>query len=170
LEREVIKTFLAGIADKLGLGDALWQIAASDTVIFALAALVFVCVVIAYFPVVSKLPAVAPYAATAAVLVYVFLAAQAFLVGYRFADSRAEAKSLRVDVAIRDDLIKRQRAGLDLALEVAETASNQRDEAAQRAKTAQDELDEYAKRLPASPNDDCRITPDDLAFGVRKDR
>ncbi|MDI2072446.1 hypothetical protein ABIF68_006149 [Bradyrhizobium japonicum] len=163
----MIRQFFVSLNDKLGLGDLLWQIAASDVVILTLAALVFVCMIVGHFPIISKLPAVAPYASVAAVLVYVFLSAQAFLVGYRFADGRAEAKALREAVAVRDDLLARQRSSLNLALDAAETAVKQRDEAAQRAQDAQDEIDDYEERLKARPNAACLLTPDDFTGGVQ---
>jgi hypothetical protein len=164
----MIAKFFADLNDKLGLGDLFWQFATSYTVIVALAALVVVCTVIAHFPFVSKLfPAVIPYQIAAGVLVYVFLSMQAFCVGFRIADGRAEIKRLKDAVVVAGTVIKSQTKSLNNMLEANEIMQGQRDEAALRAKTAQDKIDEYAKGLPSTQGDDCRITPDDLAFGVQ---
>ena len=166
----MIRQFFVSLNDKLGLGDLLWQIAASDVVILTLAALVFVCMIVGHFPIISKISFIAPYASAAAALVYVFLSAQAFLVGYRFADGRAEAKVLREAISVRDGVIAGQRKSLDMVFDAAETAVKQRDEAAQRAQEAQDQIDEYEKRLKGRPNAACLLTPDDFAGGVQDHR
>ncbi|UEM09230.1 hypothetical protein J4G43_031370 [Bradyrhizobium barranii subsp. barranii] len=166
----MIRQFFVSLNDKLGLGDLLWQIAASDVVIITLAALVFVCMIVGHFPIISKLSFIAPYASVAAALVYVFLSAQAFLVGYRFADGRVEAKVLREAISVRDGVITGQRESLDMVFDAAETAVKQRDEAAQRAQEAQDQIDEYEKRLKGRPNAACLLTPDDFADGVQDHR
>jgi hypothetical protein len=169
LERKVIRDFLTGVADKLALGDAFWPLATSDVVVFTLAGLILACVVVAHFPVISKLPMIAPYAATATVFVYVFLAAQAFLVGYRFADERAQVAKLRSDVALANRIIESKNKSLNIALDAVETMQTQRDEAAQRAKEAQDEVDDYAERLKTRPNAACLLTPDDFPRSVSND-
>jgi hypothetical protein len=163
----MIAKFFADLNDKLGLGDLFWQVATSYTVILALAALVVVCTVVAHFPIISKLKVFEPYTTAAAILVYVFLSMQAFCVGFRIADGRAEIKRLKDAVVVAGTVIRSQTKSLNNMIEANEIMQGQRDEAAQRAKTAQDKIDEYAKGLPPAQGDDCRITPDDLAFGVQ---
>ncbi|WP_245476817.1 hypothetical protein [Bradyrhizobium sp. Leo170] len=76
---------------------------------------------------------------------------------------------LRDQIAAKDGVIANKNFDLHLALEAAETASKQRDEAAQRVKEAQDEIDDYANRLKARPNVACLLTPDDFVSRVRDD-
>jgi hypothetical protein len=170
LERkEVIEIFFAGLADKLGLGDLLWQIATSNGMLLLIAGLIVIAMLVGHFPVLSKLSALQRYVIPAKLAVYVFLFLVAFLLGFRMADRRAEAKALRAEIAQKDDVIASKSFDLNLALEVAETAQKQRDEAAQRAKDAQDETNEYAQRLKARPNAACLLTPDDFPGGVPND-
>jgi hypothetical protein len=73
---------------------------------------------------------------------------------------------MRAEIAQKDDVIASKNFDLNLALEAAETAQKQRDEAAQRAKDAQDEINDYAQRLKARPNAACLLTPDDFTGSV----
>ncbi|BAR59162.1 hypothetical protein NK6_6007 [Bradyrhizobium diazoefficiens] len=108
-----------------------------------------------------------PYAKTAKLVFIIALTALVFLLGFRTADNRAESKILRDQIAARDDVIARQKSSLNTALDAAETASKQRDEAAQRALEAQDEIDDYERRLKARPNAACLLTPDDFPDRVQ---
>jgi hypothetical protein len=170
MEREaMIAKFFADLNDKLGLGDLFWQVATSHYVIIALAALVVVCWVIGHLPFVSKLPTFAPYAILAQNLCIVFLALQAFCVGFRVADGRAEIKRLKDTVAVAATVIKSQTASLNTMLDANEKMQTQRDEAAHRAMTAQEKIDDYEQRIARDPNGACRLTADDLARGVQDD-
>ncbi|WP_316201608.1 MULTISPECIES: hypothetical protein [unclassified Bradyrhizobium] len=158
--------FAQAMADKLGFGDLLWQIATSDGVVLLVAGLIVIALLVGHFPVLSKLSALQQYVIPAKLAVYLLLALFAFLIGFRTADRRAEAKALRAEIAQKDDLIASKSFDLQLALEAAEAAQKQRDAAARRAKDAQDETDDYAKRLKAHPNAACLLTPDDFPGSV----
>ncbi|WP_316205981.1 hypothetical protein [Bradyrhizobium sp. SZCCHNR3058] len=162
----MIQTFFTGLADKLGIGDLLWQIATSDGMLLLIAGLIVIAMLVGHFPVLSKLSALQQYVIPAKLAVYLFLALFAFLIGFRTADRRAEAKALRAELAQKDGVIALKDFDLHLALEAAETAQKQRSEAAQRAKDAQDETNEYAQRLKARPSAACLLTPDDFPGGV----
>ncbi|WLA63902.1 hypothetical protein [Bradyrhizobium diazoefficiens] len=150
------------------ISDFLWAAAASEIALSALGLLIVVAAGVGYLPIVSTL--LGGYAKTAKLVLIVALAALVFLLGFRTADNRAEAKILRDQTSARDDVIASKNRDLRLALDAAETASKQRDEAAQRAKDAQDEIDEYAERLKARPNAACLLTPDDFADRVQDRR
>ncbi|WP_445215884.1 hypothetical protein ACKWRH_26305 [Bradyrhizobium sp. Pa8] len=147
------------------ISDFLWAAATSEIALSALGLLIVVAAVVGYLPIVSTL--LGGYAKTAKLVFIVALATLVFLLGFRTADNRTDAKILRDQIAARDDVIARQKSSLDLALDAAETASKQRDEAAQRALEAQDEIDDYEKRLKARPNAACLLTPDDFTDRVQ---
>ncbi|WP_315741069.1 hypothetical protein [Bradyrhizobium sp. SZCCHNR1093] len=157
------------MADKLGFGDLLWQIATSDAVLLLVAGLIVIAMLVGHFPVLSKLSVLQQYVIPAKLAVYAFVFLFAFLLGFRTADDRAEAKVLRADVARKDEVIAAKDFDLRLALEAAEAAQKQRDEAALRAKEAQDEIDDYAKRLKARPNASCVLAPSDFPGSLPDD-
>ncbi|WP_316227757.1 hypothetical protein [Bradyrhizobium sp. SZCCHNR3015] len=162
----MIAKYAHALANKLGFGDLLWQIATSDGALLLFAGLIVITMLVGHFPVLSKLSALQQYVVPAKFAVYVFVFLFAFLLGFRTADRRVEAKALRNEIAQKDDVIAAKDFDLNLALEAAEAAQKQRDEAAQRAKDAQDEIDDYAQRLKARPNASCLLTPDDFPGGL----
>lgn len=147
------------------ISDFLWAAATSEIALSALGLLIFVAGLVGYLPIVSTL--LGGYAKSAKLVFIVALTALVFLLGFRTADNRAESKILRDQIAARDDVIARQKSSLNIALDAAETASKQRDEAAQRALEAQDEIDDYERRLKARPNAACLLTPDDFPDRVQ---
>ncbi|WP_316202960.1 MULTISPECIES: hypothetical protein [unclassified Bradyrhizobium] len=154
--------FAQAMADKLGFGDLLWQIATSDAVLLLVAGLIVIAVLFGHFPVLSKLSALQQYVIPAKLAVYAFVFLFAFLLGFRTADDRAEAKAMRAEIAQKNEVIAAKDFDLRLAVEAAEAAQKQRDEAALRAKEAQDEIDDYAEHLKARPSASCVLTPDDF--------
>ncbi|MCP1790909.1 hypothetical protein ACVI1J_006493 [Bradyrhizobium diazoefficiens] len=161
----MIKKFFTDAFESTAISDFLWAAATSEIALSALSVLIVVAAIVGYLPIVSTL--LGGYAKTAKLVFILALTALVFLLGFRTADHRAEAKILRDQIAARDDVIARQKSSLDMALDAAETASKQRDEAAQRALEAQDEIDDYEKRLKARPNAACLLTPDDFPVGVQ---
>ncbi|BAM87700.1 conserved hypothetical protein [Bradyrhizobium oligotrophicum S58] len=157
------------MADKLGFGDLLWQIATSDGVLLLVAGLIVIAALVGHFPVLSKLSALQQYVIPAKLAVYAVIFLFAFLLGFRTADDRAEAKALRADVARKAEVIAAKDFDLRLAIEATEVAQKQRDEAALRAKEAQDEIDDYAQRLQARPNASCLLAPSDFPGGLPDD-
>jgi ABC-type transport system involved in cytochrome bd biosynthesis fused ATPase/permease subunit len=130
------------------------------------AGLIVIALLVGHFPVLSKLTALQQSVIPAKLAVYVFVFLLAFLLGFRTADRRAEAKALRAEIAQKNEVIAAKDLDLHLALEAAEAAQKQRDEAALRAKTVQDEMDDYAQRLKARPNASCVLIPDDFPGSV----
>ncbi|MEY9128355.1 hypothetical protein [Bradyrhizobium yuanmingense] len=164
----MIKQWFMDAFASTAISDFLWAAATSEIALSALGLLIVVAALVGYLPIVSTL--LGGYAKTAKLVFIVALAALVFLLGFRTADNRAEAKILRDQISARDDVIASKNRDLRLALDTAETASKQRDEAARRAKDAQDEIDEYAERLRARPNAACLLTPDDFADRVQDRR
>lgn len=164
----MIKQWFMDAFASTAISDFLWAAATSEIALSALGLLIVVAAVAGYLPIVSTL--LGGYAKTAKLVFIVALAALVFLLGFRTADNRAEANILRDQISARDDVIASKNRDLRLALDTAETASKQRDEAARRAKDAQDEIDEYAERLRARPNAACLLTPDDFADRVQDRR
>lgn len=163
----MIKAFFTNIFESTAISDFLWAAATSEIALSALGLLIVVAAVVGYLPIVSTM--LGGYAKIAKLIFIIALAVLVFLLGFRAADRRAEAAELRAKIAAKDDVIAAKNFDLHLALEAAETAGKQRDEAAQRAKEAQDEIDDYAERLKARPNAACLLTPDDFARRVRND-
>ncbi|CCD94697.1 conserved hypothetical protein [Bradyrhizobium sp. ORS 375] len=163
----MIRQFFMDAFASTAISDFLWAAATSEIALSALGVLIAVAGVVGYLPIVSAL--LGGYAKAAKLVFIVGLAALVFLLGFRTADNRAEAKTLRDQIAARDSVIANKDFDLRLAVEAAETASKQRDEAALRAKEAQDEIDDYEQRLKARPNGACLLTPDDFAGGVSND-
>ncbi|MGX9427967.1 hypothetical protein [Bradyrhizobium sp. LeoA1S1] len=163
----MIKKFFMDLFESTAISDFLWAAATSEIALSALGVLIVVAAVVGYLPIVSTL--LGGYAKAAKLVFIVALAALVFLLGFRAADRRAEAAELQQRIAAKDEVIANKNFDLHLALEAAETASKQRDEAAQRAKEAQDEIDDYAQRLKARPNAGCLLTDDDFTDRVRHD-
>ncbi len=164
----MIKQWFMDAFASTAISDFLWAAATSEIALSALGLLIVVAAIGGYVPIVSTL--LGGYARTAKLVFIIGLTALVFLLGVRTADNRADAKILRDQVAARDGVIASKNFDLHLALEAAETASKQRDEAAQRAKVAQDEIDDYEQRLKARPNAACLLTPDDFADRVQNGR
>lgn len=160
----MIKQWFMDAFASTAISDFLWAAATSEIALSALGLLIFVAGLVGYLPIVSTL--LGGYAKTAKLVFIIALTALVFLLGFRTADNRAESKILRDQIAARDDVIARQKSSLNTALDAAETASKQRDEAAQRALEAQDEIDDYERRLKDRPNAACLLTPDDFDRGV----
>ncbi|WP_028165504.1 hypothetical protein [Bradyrhizobium elkanii] len=163
----MIKQFFMDSFESTAISDFLWAAATSEIALSALSLLIAVAAVVGYLPIVSTL--LGGYAKAAKLVFIVALAALVFLLGFRAADRRAEAAELRQKIAAKDGVIANKNFDLHLALEAAETASKQREEAAQRAKEAQDEIDDYKQRLKARPNAGCLLTPDDFPDRVSND-
>jgi hypothetical protein len=164
----MIKKFFMDAFESTAISDFLWAAATSEIALSALGLLIVVAAIVGYLPIVSTL--LGGYAKTAKLVFILALTALVFLLGFRTADNRAEAKILRDQIAARDGVIASKNFDLHLALEAAETASKQRDQAAQRAKEAQDEIDDYEQRLKARPNAACLLTPDDFPHRVQDGR
>lgn len=164
----MIKQWFMDAFASTAISDFLWAAATSEIALSALGLLIVVAAIVGYLPIVSTL--LGGYAKTAKLVFILALTALVFLLGFRTADNRAEAKILRDQIAARDGVIANKNFDLHLALEAAETASKQRDEAAQRAKEAQDEIDDYEQRLKARPNAACLLTPDDFTDRVQNGR
>lgn len=163
----MIKQWFMDAFASTAISDFLWAAATSEIALSALGLLIVAAGLVGYLPIVSTL--LGGYAKTAKLVSTIALTAIVFLLGFRTADNRAESKILRDQIAARDDVIARQKSSLNIALDAAETASKQRDEAAQRALEAQDETDDYERRLKARPNAACLLTPDDFLSGVQDD-
>lgn len=164
----MIKQWFMDAFASTAISDFLWAAATSEIALSAMGLLIVVAAIVGYLPIVSTL--LGGYAKTAKLVFILALTALVFLLGFRTADNRAEAKILRDQIAARDGVIASKNFDLHLVLEAAETASKQRDEAAQRAKEAQDEIDDYEQRLKARPNAACLLTPDDFADRVQNGR
>ncbi|MHC2251472.1 outer membrane murein-binding lipoprotein Lpp [Bradyrhizobium embrapense] len=139
------------------LGDLFWSLATSNILLGADLLLLLAAAVVGYFPLVGYIPAVAPYVKAARLVVALVALLMAFLIGFRAADEREEAKSLRSTIAAqRADLENSRKARADEAARADAIAEGAR---------AQYEADiEYIGRLEA--DDRCKFDP----FGRVRDR
>ncbi|MGJ4951878.1 hypothetical protein [Bradyrhizobium sp. HKCCYLS20291] len=163
----MIRQFFMDTFASTAISDFLWVAATSEIALSGLGLLIAVAGVVGYLPIVSTL--LGGYGKVAKLVFILALAALLFLLGFRTADNRAEAKVLRADVARKDEVIAAKDFDLRLALEAAEAAQKQRDQAALRAREAQDEIDDYAQRVKARPNASCVLAPSDFPGGLPDD-
>ncbi|MGY3535427.1 hypothetical protein [Bradyrhizobium sp. USDA 4452] len=131
-------------------GDLFWSVATSNLLLGADLLLLLAAAVVGYFPLAGYIPGVAPYVKAARLVVVLVALLMAFLVGFRAADEREEAKSLRATLAARDlDLENSRKARADEAARADAIAEGAR---------AQYEADvDYIGQLEA--DDRCKFDP-----------
>lgn len=79
--------------------DILWSIATSWLVLGAIGSIFSAALVVGYFPLIKWFPVIGQYVPVARLVVLLSAALLCFLVGFRVSDDRAEAKSLRAELA-----------------------------------------------------------------------
>ena len=139
------------------IGDWLWDIATSYTVLGIIAAIAVVAFVVAHIPALAErlFPAILPYT-KAALLVQVLSASMLmFLIGFRVADEHAETKQLKNDIAFKQLQIETAEA-------TAQDAERLKAEAEAKASEAKGKLDEFRRTFGDKPEADCAFTADDL--------
>lgn len=141
------------------MGDLFWDLATSMPVFGALAALALAAFVVAHVPFVRALPAVAPYAVAAGLVQVVAVALLCFLVGFRVSDERAEAKSLRTQLAAKQ-------VDIEAANDAAGKADAAHAELARQTEQDQQRIEDYEERLkrraPGKGDCGCVLVPDDF--------
>jgi hypothetical protein len=146
--------------------DWVWDIATSNFVLGIIAAILVAAFLVAHAPsLVLKLWPTAYLYSKAAALVQVLAAALlCFLIGFRASDERAEAKSLRTQIAA-------QQTDLRAANDAANRADAARAELAKKAKADEERIEDYEERLRRrTPNTACILVPDDFPVRVPNNR
>lgn len=135
-----------------------WDIATSTPALGFDGLILLVALVVGWFPLLKYLPGIGAYVPVVRLVAALIALLLCFLVGFRVADEREEAKNLRAT-------IEAQRADLD------NSRKSRADEAARAAAiegeaNAQHEQDaEYIRRLEA--NDACKFDPFRAPGGVQ---
>jgi hypothetical protein len=146
--------------------DFVWDIATSNLVLGIIAVVFVAAFLVAHAPtLILKLWPTAYLYSKAAALVQVAAAALlCFLIGFRVSDERAEAKSLRAQIAA-------QQVDLNAANDAARKADAARAELAEQAKADQERIEDYEERLRRrTPNTACLLVPDDFPERLPNDR
>ncbi|MBR0700188.1 hypothetical protein JQ599_09775 [Bradyrhizobium diazoefficiens] len=132
-----------------------WDLATSDVALAIVAAIMVAAFVVSRIPLVSMIPAVAPYVVFAGFVTYLALTSLALCVGYRLSDERAAMRQLKVDLAWRENELEQQKA-------TAEDKERLANEKAAEAEELKGKVDEYEQRLAAQPVGDCGLDDSDL--------
>ncbi|WP_152977588.1 hypothetical protein [Bradyrhizobium pachyrhizi] len=111
---------------------------------------------VGYFPFAQYIPAVAPYVKAARLVAVIVLLLMAFLIGFRVADEREEAKNLRATIAT-------QRADLENSRKARADEAARADAIAEGAQAQYAADVEYIGQLKA--DDRCKFDP----FGRLRD-
>ncbi|KRR21921.1 hypothetical protein CQ13_07750 [Bradyrhizobium retamae] len=138
------------------MGDFFWDVATSFPALGLNGLLLLVAGVVGWFPLLKYLPGIGSYVPAARLVAVMVALLICFLVGFRVADEREEAKNLRATLAAREaDLENSRKARADDAL---------RSAAIERGADARSKSDaEYISALEASSA--CPFDPGDARGG-----
>jgi hypothetical protein len=138
------------------MGDFFWDVATSFPALGLNGLLLLVAGVVGWFPLLKYLPGIGSYVPAARLVAVLVALLICFLVGFRVADEREEAKNLRATLAAREaDLENSRKARADDAL---------RSAAIERGADARSKSDaEYISTLEASSA--CPFDPGDTGGG-----
>ena len=139
--------------------DLFWDIATSNIALGIVGVLLAASLVVGYFPLLKWFPIIGQYVPVARLVVILSAALLCFLVGFRVSDDRAEAKSLRLQLAAKT-------IDLTAAQDAANQADAARAELAEQAKADQERIADYAEQLKKRPNVACTLGPDDFSDGL----
>lgn len=139
------------------MGDFFWDIATSYPVLGLVAAAFVAALVVGYFPLLKWFPVIGQYVAAARLVVLISAGLLCFLVGFRISDGRAEAKSLRQELAAKQ-------RDLDAAQQAADASDKAKAELAKQAQADQERIEQYEAALKARPDGGCALTDDDLRW------
>ncbi|MBN8987408.1 MAG: hypothetical protein J0H42_04130 [Rhizobiales bacterium] len=141
------------------MGDWFWDIATSVPVLGGIGLLLGAALIVGYFPLVKWVPGIGQYVQAGRLVAILAAGALFFLIGFRTSDERAEAKSLRAQLAARQ-------VDIDAANDVASKADAARAELARQNEQDQQRIEEYEERLkrrpPGNGNCGCTLVPDDF--------
>jgi len=143
------------------IGDAFWDIATGELVLAAVALLLAAAAIVGYFPLIGRFPGIGQYVKASRLVFVLSVALLSFLVGFRTSDERAEARSLRMQLAAKQ-------RDIDTANKIARDADAARAEIARQAEQDQERIEDYEERLrrraPVAGNSSCGCTlvPDDF--------
>lgn len=143
------------------MSDLLWDIATSYPVLGMIGLVFLAALIVGYFPLLKWVPAVGQYVPAARLVVLLSAALLCFLFGFRVSDGRAEAKSLRLQLAAKS-------IDLTAANAAAQQSDTARQELAAQAISDEVRIANYAAELKKRPNAACTLTDDDFPDRVRK--
>jgi hypothetical protein len=132
-----------------------WDVATSHPVLLLIAAVAVAALVVGHFPVIGRIPALAPYVVLSRFVSVLAAALLMFLIGFRVADNRAERAQMEFDLNWHRLQLEQQEA-------TAKDAERLKDEAQNEAREAKGKLDDYRARFGDRPDAVCAFTLDDL--------
>ena len=139
------------------MGDLFWDIATSYLALAIDGVVLIAALVVGYFPLLKYLPAIGPYVPAAKLVSFLMAGLMCFLIGFRVSDDRAEAKTLRSEIAART-------IDLNAAQDAARQADEARAQLAEQTKQDQERIADYEKALKARPDAACALNDDDLRW------
>jgi len=146
--------------------DFVWDVATSNLVLSIIAVIFVIAFLVAHAPtlILKVWPTAYLYSKAAALVQVAAAALLCFLIGFRVSDERAEAKSLRSQIAA-------QQTDLKAANDAAKQSDAAIAELAKKAKADEETIDDYSERLRRrTPNTACILVPDDFPVRVPNDR
>jgi hypothetical protein len=141
------------------MADLFWSVATSYLVLSSVALVLMAALIVGYFPMLKWFPVIGQYVPVARLAAFVAVAMLCFLVGFRIADEREEAKSLRLELEAKE-------VDLTAAEDAAKQADEARQQLAEQSKADQERIERYAEQIKKRPNGACTLTDDDFD-GVR---
>lgn len=132
-----------------------WTVATSTAALSIVAGVMVAAFVVAHFPFIKRIPALAPYVLLAGAVSYLALADLALCIGYRIADEHAETVRLQGDLARSNRQLAEQKA----TAEDAERIANER---AAEADELKGKVADYEARLAILPIGACALDDADV--------
>lgn len=132
-----------------------WTIATSTSALSIVAAIMVAAFVVARFPFIARIPALAPYVLLAGVIYHLALADLALCIGYSIADEHAETVRLQGDLARSNRQLAEQKA-------TAEDAERIANEKAAEADELKGKVTDYEARLATMPVGSCALDDADV--------
>jgi len=132
-----------------------WDVATSHPVLLLLGAVAVAAFVVGHFPVIGRIPMLAPYVVLARFVSVLVAALLMFLIGFRVADNRAERAQMQFDLNWQRLQLEQQEAS-------AKDAERLKDEARDEARKVKGEFDDYRTKFGDRPDAVCAFSPDDL--------
>lgn len=142
------------------LADIFWTVATSDVALLIDGLLLLAALIVGFAPLVRFIPVVGPYVPLARFVAFAVAAVLFFMAGFRISDERADARSLREQLAAKS-------RDLDAAQSAAAAAANATRELNEQAKADQERIAAYAEALKSRPQGGCILDYSDFDGGVR---
>lgn len=142
------------------MGDLFWDAVTSYPVLCLIGLMLIASLFVGYMPLLKWFPVIGPYVPAARLIVLIAAGLLFFLVGFRVADGRAEAKALRVK-------LEAARIDAEAASDAAAQSDDARAEMARQSQSDKERIADYERQLKSRPQCGCTLDDGDFADGMR---